>query len=128
MALMLALNFGTLSEGKSSVDTTECSITMSPVLTESQRPANIENGRIADSIYTYVGSPSFAGAMLIQTDSLAPRVIHRTGLYPQMSLKVEMRGGCNDWTVPVHLMEQEGWIALDTVGDTLRITNTYNPL
>ena len=48
--------------------------------------------------------------------------------YPKMEMKVEMLGGSKNYNVVVRAMVQEGWITLDTVGDTIHIHNTYNPL
>ena len=49
-------------------------------------------------------------------------------IYPKMRIKVEMFGEDKDYNAVVRTMEKEGWIALDTVGDTLKIRNTYDPL
>lgn len=152
---VLAIIFGVAVDKAATTVTTveneDCRITLRPVLTKSADKDTYMQGWPDDSTYTDISTPGNIAQTLNSiahmNDSTTQCDFQWTG-YPKAEIKVEMLGGCRDYTRAVRLMEEQRWIALDTVehadsvrtmrvGDstviypverTVTIRNTYEPL
>ena len=132
MAKLLGIAINTVATKTTVIENENYRITMNPVLTKSQASDTCgEIGWVNDSVYVKTDSPDFATEMFINdpyhNDSRL-RAVSGMKFYPKMKIKVEMLRGSRDHESVINTMAKEGWIALDTVGDTIRIRNTYSPL
>ena len=132
MAILLGIAFNTVAIKTTIIENENYRITMNPVLTKSQASdACGEIGWMNDSVYVKTDSPDFATEMFINDpyhNDSRYKAVSGMKFYPKMKIKVEMLRGSRDYESVINTMAKEGWIALDTVGDTIRIRNTYSPL
>lgn len=131
LALLLGVGFNEVANETTVVETESYRITMQPVLTKSQDRSDYLCGWLNDSVFYDITSPDFAAELFISWgDHGANPLAFKSNeiYYPKVEMKVEMLGGSKEYSAVIHAMEKEGWIALDTVGDTVHIHNTYNPL
>ncbi len=130
IALLIAVGFNMVSIETAVIETDTYRITMQPVLTKSQNKSDYICGWIKDSVFYDISSPNFIAEFMSNRDNNDNPLSFRASetYYPKVEMKVEMLGGSTDYNAVVRAMEQNGWITLDTVGDTIHIRNTYNPL
>lgn len=132
LAAIIGFGFNAIAN-KTTVIENECfRLTMKPALTKKQVPETFYCGWLNDSVFYYIGTPDFSAELIhgyhYQDSSSYKMISSDDSFYPQMKVKLEMLGGCQDYNAAIHAMEKEGLIALDTVGDTIHVSGTYNPL
>ena len=133
MAIMFGVGFNMVANETTTIETDSYRITMKPVLTQNQLPDTYTCGWENDSVYTDISCLSYAAqsmaVMANNSDTSSSGVVKSNWKeHPLVQIRVEMLGGSRDWNSAVRAMEKEGWISIDTVGDTLTINNTYDPL
>lgn len=133
MAILLGMAFNTAATKTTVIEENEnYRITMTPAVTESQASEECGvSGWVNDSVFVKTNSPDFAAEMFLNDpyhNDSRYNAVSEMKFYPKMNIKVEMLGGSRDYESVINTMAKEGWIALDTVGDTIRIRNTYSPL
>lgn len=137
MAILLGMAFNSVATKTTVIEENEnyrtnYRITMTPALTKSQASELCgESGWVNDSVFVKTDSPDFAAEMFINNpnhNDSGFKAVSGMKFYPKMNIKVEMLGGSRDYASVINTMAKEGWIALDTVGDTISIRNTYSPI
>lgn len=138
LALMFGLAVDKVADTVTTVENEACRITLRPVLTKSADKDTYVQGWLDDSTYTDIGTPGYAAHMLnsmahLATDNSTEMCEYEWQEYPRTEITVEMLDGSHDFTRAVHLMEAQGWVAIDTVkrddgSFTFKIRNTYDPL
>ena len=149
LAIPLAFCFQEISTSQVVIENEDCRITLRPVLTQKADKDTIP-GWVDESTYIDINTPGNIAQTLNSIAHMKDSTLcdYKWSSYPKAEIKVEMLGGCCDYTRAVQLMEEQQWIALDTVehadsvrtmrvGDstvsypverTVTIRNTYEPL
>lgn len=138
LAVIFGLAVDMAANEVTTVEDEACRITLRPVLTAGAESEGMNQGWLSDSTYTYCSTPGYAAHMLnsmahLVTDNSTEMCEYEWQEYPRTEITVEMLDGSRDFTRAVHLMEAQGWVAIDTVkrddgSFTFKIRNTYDPL
>lgn len=151
MAIIFGVAVDKAATTVTTVENEDCRITLRPVLTKGADKDTYVQGWLDDSTYTDISTPGNIAQMLnsiAHMNGSTTQCDYTWAGYPKAEITVEMLGGCRDYTRAVRLMEEQRWIALDTVehadsvrtmrvGDstvsypverTVTIRNTYEPL
>lgn len=126
---MIGYGFSMIEDKTTVIETDDYRITSKTILYENQIPDGYDCVWVNDSVFYHIATPDFSTELFINSNNTSPfNVISEWKFYPKMEIKVEMLGGSQNYDAVVRAIEKEGWIALDTVGDTIHIRSTYNPL
>lgn len=129
LAILLGIGFEKVADTTTVIKNDDYCITIKPVLTKSQDKSGYYCGWINDSVFYDIGSPDFTTELFIMFDNrYSTPVVSGNKFYPKVEMKIEMLGGSTDYDAVARTLEKEGWIALDTVGDTIHVRNAFNPL
>lgn len=136
LALMFGLAVDKVADTVTTVEDEACRITLRPVLTKGADKDTYVQGWLDDSTYTDISTPGNIAQTLnsiAHMEGSTTQCDYTWTGYPKAEVKVEMLGGSRDYTRAVHLMEAQGWVAIDTVkrddgSFTFKIRNTYDPL
>ena len=151
VALIFLVVLHAESDTITSVSDDDCIVEIHPVLVEGDEQDDFYIGWESDSVFCNIDSPGNVAHLLNAAAHLEDPSISCTydwTEYPKTEIKVTMLNGSRDYTHAVRLMEEQGWIALDTVthqdsiytitvGDsvyrhplerTIHIRTTYSPL
>lgn len=136
LAALMGVGFNAAANKVTTIETDDFRLTMQPALTQNQVPDGYECGWLNDSVFYHIGAPDFSAELIYGYHYINPSqdsayyTIHSSddSYYPQMKIKMELLNGSQDYNAAIRAIEKEGLIALDTVGDTIHIRNTYNPL
>lgn len=141
LAVIFGLAVDMAANEVTTVEDEACRITLRPVLTQSAHEDTFEQRWHDDGTSVTCsdfGTPGYVAHMLnsmahMEADGSTEMCEYEWQEYPRTEITVEMLDGSRDFTRAVHLMEAQGWVAIDTVkrddgSFTFKIRNTYDPL
>ncbi len=131
-AVMMYVGFVAAAQETVVVETDDYRLTMQPVLTWTQQPEVMGTGWISDSLYDVVDCPSLVAEEFAvvgdPSDTTYYAFKRYPSYYPRAYIRLELFTDSVNYAEVVRCMEREGWVALDTVADTITVRCTYNLL